>query len=329
MDQSPTAASDPPPPGRPRAPGTVRAATLLLFLIAALALVPTAILVIFTIFQLSVNDTLSLPEIRDALPAPILAILAALLAVKLWTGRDWARQAALIVTILGVFAVFAFPGGLLSGPAVLIWVVALSLALLLTRPTARDWCDPEAPRHSPRIKPSPRPPFRVVAALLLLWLATGYALFLAIGALLSMSRDPDDFADPARTAWIMAGLAALALCHAALNVAFTRHRNWARLGTEALMAAYAIGLVAYAATAPVRDGEQSWALLLLLALVPVAFIWALRSHECKDWCGSNGDRGERHGHDEGHDEAGDGDRGGGGGGREDGSGRGNGEGPAA
>jgi hypothetical protein len=148
-----------------------------------------------------------------------------------------------------------------------------------------------------------------VAALLLLWLATGYALFLAIGALLSMSRDPDAFADPARTAWIMAGLAVLALCHIALNVAFTRHRNWARLGTEALMAAYAIGLVAYAATAPARDGEQPWALLLLLALVPLAFIWALRSHECKDWCGSNGDRGERHGHDEagGGDRDGDGD----------------------
>jgi peptidoglycan/LPS O-acetylase OafA/YrhL len=137
-----------------------------------------------------------------------------------------------------------------------------------------------------------------VAALLLLWLATGYALFLAIGALLSMSRDPDAFADPARTAWIMVGLAALALGHLALNVAFARHRNWARLGTEALMSAYAIALVAYAATAPARDGEQPWALLLLLALVPLAFVWALRSHECKDWCGRNGNRGERHGHDE-------------------------------
>ena len=291
MDQSPTAASDPPPPGRPRAPGTVRAATALLILIAALALVPPAILIIFTIFQLSVNDTLSLHEIRDAIPAPILAALAALRAVKLWTGRDWARQAALIVVVLGVFAVFAFPGGLLSGPAAVVCVLALSLALLLTRPTARDWCDPEAPRHSPRIKPSPRPPFRVVAALLLLWLATGYALFLAIAALLSMSRDPDAFADPARTAWIMAGLAALALGHIALNIAFTRHRNWARLGTEALMAAYAIALVAYAATAPARDGEQPWALLLLLSLVPLAFIWALRSHECKGWCEQPDDRG--------------------------------------
>jgi cell division protein FtsW (lipid II flippase) len=137
-----------------------------------------------------------------------------------------------------------------------------------------------------------------VAALLLLWIATGYALLLAIGALLSMSREPDAFADPARTAWIMAGLAGLSLCHIALNIAFARHRNWARLGTEALMAAYAIALIAYAVTAPARDGEQAWALLLLLALVPLAFIWALRSHECKDWCGRNGVRGEHHGHGE-------------------------------
>jgi hypothetical protein len=301
MDQSPNlggdaepSESDTPATDRSRAPGAVRAAVALLCLFAVLALLPTAVAVIFTVFQLSLGDTLSVAEIRDALPAPLLAALTALLAIKLWTGRGWARQAVLIVAFLSPFVVLAFPGALLQGPAPLVWVAAASLAVLLSRPTARDWCDPEAPRHSPRIRPAPQPPLRVVAALLLLWAATGYALFLAIGVLASMAHDAEDFSNPARTAWILAGIAALALCHMALNIAFARHRSWARLGTEALMAAYAVALVGVAVTAPAREGEQAWALQLLVALVPLAFIWAMYSSESKEWCGQGA---SRHGED--------------------------------
>jgi hypothetical protein len=293
----PPAADSPDPPtanssgvdqsatGRPRAPGTIRIAVALLWLFAALALVPTALFVIFAVFQLSLHDPVTIAEIRDALSAPILAALTALLAIKLWTGRGWARQAALIVVFLSGLGVLTFPGGPISGPVAIVWIVAATMIVLLTRPTAREWCDPESPRHSPRIRPAPQPPFRVVAALLLLWAATGYALFLAIGALLSVSHDPEAVSDPGRTAWAMVAIAALALCHIALNIALARHRNWARVGTEMLMAAYAIALVGLAVTAPAREGAQPWGVQLLVALVPLAFIWALRSSECKDWCG--------------------------------------------
>jgi hypothetical protein len=280
--------------GRPRSPGAIRIAVALLWLFTAVALVPTALFIIFAVFQLSLNDPLTIAEIRDVLSAPIFAALMALLAIKLWTGRGWARQASLIVVVLSVFGVLAFPGNLVNGPVAIVWIAAAAMIVLLTRPTAREWCDPESPRHSPRIRPAPQPPFRMVAALLLLWAATAYALFLAIGALLSLSLDPGTVSDPARTAWIMTAIAAVALCHIALNIALARHRNWARLGTEVLMAAYAIALVGLAVTAPARDGAQSWAAQLLLALVPLAFIWALRSSECKTWCGQ---RAGRHGED--------------------------------
>lgn len=276
--------------GRSRSPGAIRIAVALLWLFTAVALVPTAIFIIFAVFQLSLNDPLSIAEIRDVLSAPIFAALMALLAIKLWTGRGWARQASLIVVVLSVFGVLAFPGNLVSGPVAIVWIAAAAMIVLLTRPTAREWCDPESPRHSPRIGPAPQPPFRMVAALLLLWAAAAYALFLAIGALLSISLDPETVSDPARTAWIMAAIAAVALCHIALNIALARHRNWARLGTEVLMAAYAIALVGLAVTAPAREGAQPWGVQLLVALVPLAFIWALRSSECKDWCGHGNGR---------------------------------------
>lgn len=278
--------------GRPRSPGAIRIAVALLSLFAAVALVPTALFIIFAIFQLSLNDPLTIAEIRDVLSAPIFTALMALLAIKLWTGRGWARQASLIVVVLSVFGVLAFPGNLVNGPVAIVWIAAAAMIVLLTRPTAREWCDPESPRHSPRIRPTPQPPFRVVAALLLLWAATAYALFLAIGALLSMSLGPEAVSDPARTAWIMAAIAALALCHIALNIALARHRNWARVGTEILMVAYAVAMVGLAAAAPARDGAQPWAVQLLLALLPLALIWALSSSECKDWCGH---RAGRHG----------------------------------
>lgn len=288
--------SDQPATGRPRVPGAIRVAVALLWLFTALALVPTALFIIFAVFQLSLNDPLTIAEIRDVLSAPIFAALMALLAIKLWTGRGWARQASLIVVFLSVFGVLAFPGNLVNGPVAIVWIAAAVMIVLLTRPTAREWCDPESPRHSPRIRPAPQPPFRIVAALLLLWAATGYALFLAIGALLSLSHDPEASSNPARTAWIMAAITALALCHIALNVALALHRNWARVGAEILMAAYAVALVGLAVTAPAREGAQPWGVQLLVALVPLAFIWALRSSECKDWCGP---RAGRHGAEDG------------------------------
>lgn len=288
MDHSPNRNDEPPEPAaeRPRAPGAIRGTVALLWLFAALALFPTLLGIVFARFQVTVEETITIGDILAVLPAPLLACLSALLAVKLWSGREWARQATLIMAFIGVAVVFTFPGNPIKSPAILLWAALGTIVLLLTRRSARNWCDPEAPQHSPRIRRAPQPPLRVVAVLLLLWTATGYALALATATFLSMAQNAEDFADPTRTAWIMAGTAAAALGHIVLNIGFARHRDWGRLGTEVLMVAYAVALVAYAVTAPAREG--TWEIPLLVALVPLAFLWAVRSEECKEWCGHSG-----------------------------------------
>ncbi|RRR99265.1 hypothetical protein [Glycomyces terrestris] len=276
MDGAETPAG--PAAARPRAPAPVAVAVALLWLLVAGLAWMTAVSAALTAFQVSTlaPDPLRLLAFLEPLVFLGSAAAVGLLAVKLWTGRDWARRvvlllcAVVLVTAL-LTGVALNVGAGMAGAA----VFALLLVLVVAAPTQR-WCDRDAPRHSPRIGDRAEPPFLVVAELVLLWAVVVLALWFSAQALRASGLG---MAPP----WAAPALLAAALVHGALNLALTRRREWGRIGTAGLAVAYGLALLAAAGVLLAQGG--SWLLPLVLSLVPAAFAWALLGGDSKSWCG--------------------------------------------
>jgi peptidoglycan/LPS O-acetylase OafA/YrhL len=84
--------------------------------------------------------------------------------------------------------------------------------------------------------------------------------------------------------WAAAAAIALAIVHAALNIGFSYHRNWARWATLALAAAYTACLAIAAVLDLTEAGPGPWPVLALLCLVPLALIWSMAGAEARKWC---------------------------------------------
>ncbi|MEU6857916.1 hypothetical protein AB0B28_03425 [Glycomyces sp. NPDC046736] len=213
-----------------------------------------------------------------------LIAVTVLLAVKLWNGRDWARQAVVVVGsagfLLGLYMWSYFD----LGPFLLPGAILL-MNLALTN-EARAWCDPASALHSPRIGTGPRVPFVVTAALVMLWLAVGYAVYFGVG-LVVFTLEMDHRFTAEMGVWLVysGAVIGLALFHAALNIGLTRRRNGARITIVVLMCLYAgfFGLIAMAMLP--RENEETWPWLLASA-VPVAFAWAMLTGPTRAWCDS-------------------------------------------
>lgn len=216
------------------------------------------------------------------LPNVALIAVTVLLAVKLWHGRDWARQAVVVVGsagfLLGLYMWSYFD----LGPFLLPGAILL-VNLALTK-DARAWCDPASALHSPRIGTGPRVPFVVTATLVMLWLAVGYAVYLGVGMVVFTLQAHYEFTVGVGIELAYSGaVIGLALFHAALNIGLTRRRNGARITIVVLMCLYAgfFGLIAMAMLP--RENEETWP-WLLAAAVPVAFAWAMLSGPTRAWC---------------------------------------------
>jgi hypothetical protein len=290
----PRHAAPPGPPGsgtgaaaaapKPRTPAAVLVAVVLLWLFAAAAALVTVVSTVATAFEVSVRYAGAWSPLEFVEPALIAAVAAAcaMLAVKVRSGRDWARRTVVIVSALVLAAAVMTGAALNAGTgAVAALLFALLLVLLLLRP-ARDWCDCDAPRHSPKAAGAAQPPNQVLVSLLVLWTATGTALHLGASGLLDRAgEDVRLAADSA--AWTAGAVMLLALVHAALNIGFSFHRGWARWTTLALTAAYTAWLIA-AAVRDLLGSPGPWAALALLGLITLALTWSLAGADSRQWC---------------------------------------------
>lgn len=295
-EPEPAAALDPPmpppsskapgtPPRKARTPATVVIAVALLWLLTALAAWVALISAVATAFEVSVRYAGAWSPLEFVEPALITAVAVAcgLLAVKLRSGRDWARRIVVITTAIVLAVAILTGAGTNPGTGIAgTLMFALLLVLLLLRPT-RDWCDCDALRHSPKIDSAAQPPYQVVASLLILWAATGIALYAGSAALLALAGDEANMREEG-IAWAAAAAVLLALAQGALNIGYSFHRNWARWATIILAAGYAAWLLTAAILNLGEDGAIADLLLALLSLVPLALIASLASPESRRWC---------------------------------------------
>ncbi|MDA1360519.1 hypothetical protein O1R50_12855 [Glycomyces luteolus] len=270
---------------KPRTPATVLIAIALLWLLATLTAWVATVSAVATSFEVSVRYAGAWSPLEFIEPALIaaVAVLFGLLAIKVRSGRGWARHIVLITTAIALAAALLTGVGLNPGTGTAgTLLFALLLVLLLLRP-ARDWCDCDAPRHSPKIGTAAQPPHQVVASLLILWAATGIALYVGATVILALAADEANLAEE-RAAWAAGAVIVLAIVHGALNIAFSYHRNWARWGTLALAAAYAACLIITAILNLIEEGTNRWLVLALLCLVPLALIASLATADARTWC---------------------------------------------
>ncbi|MDN3241089.1 hypothetical protein [Glycomyces tritici] len=289
-------ASEPPvtgtPPGapaatppKPRTPATVLVAIALLWLLTALAAWVALVSAVATSFEVSVRYAGAWSPLAFVEPALItaVAVLCGLLALKLRSGRDWARRIVAITTAIVLAAAILTGAGTNPGTGIAgTLLLAMLLVMLLLRPT-RDWCDCDAPRHSPGIDSAAHPPHQVVASLLILWTATAIAFYIGATALLTLAGDEADMAE-AGAAWAAGAAMLLALVQGALNIGFSFHRNWARWATLILAAAYTALLIITAILNLTEDGPGPGLKPALLSLVPLALIVSMAGTESRTWC---------------------------------------------
>ncbi|MFB9658300.1 hypothetical protein ACFQS3_18850 [Glycomyces mayteni] len=259
---------------RPRAPIPVAAAVVLLWAMVAAMAWLVAVSAVMTSFRVSTRFSGSASALAYVEPLLFLAVAAAtaLAAVKVWTGRDWARRSVVIVCATVLVTALATRAGLTFGTGLAGTLVLAALLVLLVLPVSQRWCDESSDCHSPRIGEREEPPFLVVAQLVMLWAAVVFAVQTGTRAVLA-----EDGAD-----WLGLLLVAAAVVHAALNIGMTRRRRWGWLGTVGLAAVYTLWLVAAAVAFGARGGP--WAVPAALALVPAAFLWALLKPETRSWC---------------------------------------------
>lgn len=273
--------TEPAPPGKPRVPVPVVGAVVLLWLTAAALAWLAAVSALLTAFRVSTlpPDPVNALAFLEPLLFAGLAAATGLLAVKVWTGRDWARRVVLILSAVVLVTALLTRVGLHLGTG-LAGSLAFALLLVLAAvPPTRHWCDRDAPRHSPRIGEREEPPFLVVAELVLLWAVVAAALYLSAQAL----RESDTGDVPE---WAAPALVVLAVVHGALNIGLTRRWEAARIATAGLAVAYTLVLTA-AAVAALAGGDP-WSAPAALALAAAAFAWALLNPESKSWCRRGG-----------------------------------------
>ncbi|HEY1094180.1 MAG TPA: hypothetical protein VGE61_05725, partial [Glycomyces sp.] len=123
----------------------------------------------------------------------------------------------------------------------------------------------------------------VVAALLLLWTAAATALYAGATGLVTLAGDDTDLTEESTT-WAALAAVVLAIVHAALNIGFSYHRNWARWATLALAATYTVWLAIAAILDLTEPGPGPWPVLALLCLAPLALIWAMAGTNAREWC---------------------------------------------
>lgn len=286
--ESPPPAAPRPPtaePPKPRTPATVLIAIGLLWLLAVVTAWVALVSAVATSFEVSARYAGAWSPLEFVEPVLItaVAVLCGLLAVKIRSGRNWARHVGVVLTAIVFAAAILTGAGTNPGTGIAgTLLFALLLVLLLLRP-ARDWCDCDAPRHSPKIDTAARPPHQVVASLLILWTATGVALYAGSNGLLRLAGGEADLAEEA-SAWAAGALMLLAIIHGALNIAFSYHRNWARWGTLALAAAYTLWLIIAAILDLARDGTGYWLTAALFCLVPLALIASMAGRDSRTWC---------------------------------------------
>lgn len=297
--EPPTPAADsnpppePPPPTPPtppetpkrRTPAAVLAAIVILWLFTVAAAWVAVISLVATSFEVSVRYAGAWSPLAFVEPALIatVAVLCGLLAMKLRSGRDWARHIVVIVTAIVLAAAILTGAGLNPGTGLAGTLLFAVLLVLLLLPPARNWCDSDAPRHSPKIDTAAQPPQQVVAALLLLWTAAATALYAGATGLVTLAGDDTDLTEESTT-WAALAAVALAIVHAALNVGFSYHRNWARWATLALAATYTAWLAIAAVLDLTEPGPGPWPVLALLCLVPLALIWSMAGTNAREWC---------------------------------------------
>jgi hypothetical protein len=274
-----------PEPPKPRSPVPVLASMALLWLFAAAAAWVAVISTVATSFEVTARYSGSWSPLEFVEPLLIAAVAftCGLLALKLRSGRDWARRVVVIVSAIALALALLTQVGLAAVTGAIGTVLlALLLVLLLLRP-ARDWCDCDAPRHSPRIAAAAQPPHQVIAALLLLWTAVGTALYLGSVGILAQAGDEVEVASGG-AAWAAGAAFVLAIIHVALNIGYSYHRNWARWATVGLVAAYALWLFVAAARDLFEDGAGPWLVPAILCLIPLALIWAMAGADSREWC---------------------------------------------
>jgi hypothetical protein len=267
-------------PAKPRIPAAVIASEVLLWLLVASAAWTALVGAVATSFEVSAqySGSLTFLEFTEPLLIAALASLIGLLAVKLWTGRDWARHTVVIVSVVAVAAALLTRTGLHLGLGALgTAVFAALIVLLLVRPS-RNWCDPQAPGHCPRAERSARPPHLVVNEIVVLWALAGAGLYVATRAVLGIEAQDDPGSGGAGWAW---AAILLVIVHMGLNIAFTFGRNWSRWATIVLLAGYAVAL---ATLAVMTAGAGWWAVAAALCLIPLALGWALLRRESREWC---------------------------------------------
>ncbi|WP_335989703.1 hypothetical protein [Glycomyces sp. MUSA5-2] len=259
---------------RPRAPLPVTAAVVLLWLMVAAMGWLVAVSAVMTAFRVSTRFSGSASALAFVEPLLFLVVAFAigLAAVKVWTGRDWARRSVVIVSATLLATALATRAGLTFGTGLAGTFVLAALLVLLALPPSQRWCDRESGCHSPRIGEREEPPFLVVAELVMLWAAVVFALQTGTRAVLAEAG-----AD--RLGLV---LVAAAVVHAVLNAGMTGRRRWGWLGTVGLSGIYVLWLAAAAVASAVGGGP--WALPAVLALLPLVFLWALLKPETKSWC---------------------------------------------
>ncbi|MFC3493561.1 hypothetical protein [Glycomyces rhizosphaerae] len=269
---------------KPRTPVAVLAAVVVLWLFAVVTAWTATVSVVATSFEVTArySDAWTPLEFVESLLILAAAVVFGLLAIKVRSGRDWARSVVVIVSAIALAAALLTRAFAAGTGAVGTAMLALLLVLLLLRP-ARDWCDCDAERHSPRIAKAAQPPHQVVSALLVLWTAVGTGLYLGSVGILAQAGDEVDLASDG-AAWTAGAIFVLAIIHAALNIGFSFHRNWARWATVGLAAAYAFWLIIAATRDLFEDGTSSWPLLVILCLIPLALIWAMAGADSREWC---------------------------------------------
>jgi hypothetical protein len=272
------------PAAKPRVPVSVVGSVVLLWLMAAALVWLTAVSAILTGFEVSTRYHDSLAALAYVEPLLFLVVAAAtgLVAVKVWTGRDWARRSVVLVAAVMLVVALFTRAGLTFGTGLAGTLLFLLLLVLSALPASQRWCDRGSARHSPRIGDRVEPPFLVVAELVLLWAAVVFSVHFGVVALLAN----DGGEDPGFAVWAALAMVLLAVVHGALNIGLTRRRNWGRLGTVGLALLYGLWLIWGAVAALVGSGP--WVMLLVLCLVPAAFVWALLNAESKTWCARSG-----------------------------------------
>ena len=251
------------PPPKPRTPAAVIAAVALLWLLTIAAAWTAAIATVATSFEVTAryDDSLSPLEFIEPLLITAVAAITGLLAAKVWSGRDWCGAPSSSSP-----RSHSPPR---SSPKSASRPASASRAPSCSRQCSSSCsCAPPATGatatrpHSPRIEKAAQPPYLVVAALLVLWTAVGVSLYIGSSALLGLAAE--DAVSTDGVAWLAGATLALAIVHAALNIAFSYHRNWARWVTIALAAAYTLGLVVAAVVDLFSEGTGPWLVPALL-----------------------------------------------------------------